>query len=139
MTKQEIADLLKQVKMFYPRFESVEKSPTGYQINPDIINGWFGRIGWMDFDKALRILDSYMRGENGGKVPGLQLWMNSGKMAQDAAKTTMTFDRKRSLVIWEPEGRKGKTYEIPVTWTGTAYEDSEGRLYAFAETEETHV
>lgn len=135
MDKNEIGTLLKEVKVCYPRFDAVEKMDGHYHCSPEVIEAWHRRIGWMDLDRALKILDRYMESENGGKTPTLALWMNNGRaQARAADYDTAYLDRRAGAVIWTPE-QGGPVYERKVTFNehNGCWEDGEGYLWATAE------
>ena len=135
MDKNEIGTLLKEVKVCYPRFDAVEKMDGHYHCSPEVIEAWHRRIGWMDLDRALKILDRYMESENGGKTPTLALWMNNGRaQARTADCDTAYLDRRTGAVIWTPE-QGGPVYERKVTFNehNGFWEDEEGYLWATAE------
>lgn len=131
MDKTQIKDLLIQIKVFYPRFELVERDGGSYMVSTKVVDSWFDRLGFMDYDRALQILDSYMTGEQGGRVPTFSLWASGGKVHQAAVRCTATFDRRNGCLSWRPDA-KGDAYEIPLTWDGQrgAWTDSDGRLWA---------
>lgn len=135
MSKDEINQLLKQIKILYPRFDSVEKDGMKYGIIPEVTEAWHRRIGWMDLDRALKILDRYMESENGSKTPTLALWMNNGRaQARSDDYETAYLDRRAGAVIWTPE-QGGPVYERKVTFNehNGCWEDEEGYLWATAE------
>lgn len=134
MTKQEVKDLLIQVKVFYPRFESVEKDGARYGVMTATVDSWYNRLGYMEYAEAIRILNSYMESENGKKTPGIQLWLNGGKV-QDTAWHNAVF--RRGMIRWQPE-KNGEVFEIRAEWNERkgCYEDEDGRLWATAGGEE---
>ena len=134
MTKDEIKKLLAQIKIMYPRFDSVEKKDNRFAIMPEVAEVWFQRLGWMEYDRAIKILDRYMESENGSKTPGIALWMGNGKaQARAEGYESAYFDRKIGAVIWKPES-DGPTFERKVTFNehNGCWEDEEGYLWAFA-------
>lgn len=132
MTKEEIRNVLAQIKIMYPRFESVEKEGGQFKILPAVIDAWFKRLGWMDADRALAILDRHMESEEGNKTPTLSLWLRNGKAQSRAADgSSASLDRQHGVIRWQPEP-EGDVFEIPVSWSNQhgAWEDYEGRLWA---------
>lgn len=132
MERQEIMELLKQIKIFYPRFDAVEKVEGGFRLNPDVIDSWYKRLGYMSRERAFQILNRYMESEDGQKTPHISLWINGGKQDMRTARCTAVFDRQRGIAIWTPdEGLPAE--EVPLSWNYRrgAYEDAEGRLWAF--------
>ncbi len=103
MSKDEIKKLLCQIKVFYPRFDTVDKVEGRYRISEAAIESWFSRIGFMDFEKAVQILDSHMAGESGNKTPGINLWIAGGKQLRSSRECTAFLDRKHGCIVWTPE------------------------------------
>lgn len=132
MSREEIEELLKQIKAFYPRFEGVQTVNGAFQVNPDVTDSWFRRIGYMSADRARKVLDSYLESDDAQKVPHVSLWVSEGQNDARVAHATAVFDRRRGIILWTPDA-DGKTTEIPVTWNARlgAYMDAEGRLWAF--------
>ena len=114
MTREETMELLKQIKVFYPRFDGVEKSGDGYAINPAVTDSWFKRIGYMSLERALKILDGYMSTENGSRTPTISLWMNNGRTAMQGGEITATLDRRNGVLVWKPES--DKTFEKKISY-----------------------
>lgn len=134
MTREEIIKLLIQIKVFFSRFDGVEKTASGYAVNPAVADSWHRRIGFMEYQKALVILDSYMASENGSRTPTISLWMNAGRIATKAGRCTATLDRKHSCIMWQPE-EGGRVYEKPVKWNARreVWEDEDGYEYIIPE------
>lgn len=135
MSKDEIKMLLKQIKIMYPRFESVVKEGMTYAISPEVTEAWWNRIGWMDYDRAITILDRYMESEAGSRVPTIALWMNNGKAQQRAENyVSAFFDRRRGICVWTPEP-DGPSYERPLNFNTRVgcYEDADGYLWIVPE------
>lgn len=134
MDKQQIKDLLIQVKVFYPRFEAVEKDGGRYMVMTQTIDSWYRSVGWMEYDQALRILDSYMQSENGSKTPNAALWISGGKKQTSSGRCTASLDRRHGVIRWEPE--HGEVFERKVvSETQTTIEDEEGYLWFWPEQE----
>ena len=132
MNRDEIKDLLRQIKVFYPRFDNVEKAPGNmYQISGVVIESWYDRIGWMELDQAQNILNRYMEAENGNKTPNISLWLSGGKQYRASAEVTAFYDRRTGTVVWEPE--EGHRFELKGEWNKGTFEDEDGRRWAFAE------
>lgn len=134
MSKDEINMLLKQIKIMYPRFDSVEKDGMKYGIIPEVTDSWFQRIGWMEYDRAIRILDRHMESEEGNRVPTIALWMNNGKaMRRGSGDITATYERKTGKIIWKPE-ENGHVYERNAIWNSRrgCFEDDDGYDWVFA-------
>lgn len=134
MTKDEIKKFLAQVKIMYPRFDAVEKEGTRFGVLPEVADAWYTRIGWMDFDRAIKILDDYMESDTGSRTPGIALWMANGKAQRRSEDhDTAVFDRKRGIIVWKPE-TEGKVFEIPVSWSEAegCYLDGDGQRWATA-------
>ena len=131
MTKQEVKDLLIQIKVFYPRFESVEKDGARYGVMTATVDSWYNRLGYMEYAEAIRILNSYMETDDGRKTPNIQLWLNGGKK-QEPVWHNATF--KNGMITWQPE-KNGVVYEIRAEWNGKrqCIEDEDGRLWATAD------
>ena len=137
MTKQEIRDLLIQIKVFYPRFDSVEKDGGRFGVMSATVDSWFERLGWMEYEHALQILNSYMETDDGRKTPNIQLWMNGGKKSGSTWHNAVF---QRGVIRWQPE-KDGEVYEIRAEWNEKkgCYEDEEGRLWATAGGEDEQV
>lgn len=126
MDKREIKELLVQVKIFFPRFDAVEKIDGQFRINPAVTDSWYDRIGWMEKSRALAVLDRYMEdGET--KTPGISLWMQQGKTMQGSnVWHSATLDRRHGVIRWQPED--GLPQELPCSfdtargvWVDTVY------------------
>lgn len=135
MDKQEIKNLLTQIKVFYPRFDAVEKSGSGFMVMAQTVDSWHRVIGWMDYDRAIQILDSYMESEQGNKTPNINLWKRGGKLQQKAAWHSARLDHHRGLVIWQPEG--GPVFEKKADYSPRlgAWVDEDDYLWATPEGE----
>lgn len=131
MTNLEIKKLLIQIKVFYPRFDSVEKTDGGYAVSTQVIDAWHRQIGWMEYDDALKILDNYIASENGSKTPTVSLWQQNGKVIQKSVWHNAALDLQHGVIVWEPE--KGTVFERRIVREdhGT-YEDEDGYLWAMA-------
>ena len=132
MSRQEIEDLLKQIKVFYPRFEAVEKDDGRYTVSEAVTDSWYSRIGYMSFDKAMKILDQYMLSDDHAKTPHITLWINGGKMEEKAkGGHTAALDMQHGVILWQPDP-EGAVYEIKCWWDQArgAWTDEEGRLWA---------
>lgn len=113
MDKREIQELLVQIKIFFPRFDAVEKTDGQFRINPAVTDSWYDRIGWMEKERAFAILDRYMEDET--KTPGITLWMQNGKTTKGSnAWHSAVLDRKHGVIVWTPEG--GLPQELPATY-----------------------
>ena len=115
MTREETMELLRQIKVFYPRFDGVEKSGAGYAINPVVIDSWYKRIGYMSLERAIAILDAYMATENGSRTPTISVWLNGGRVGAKVGRITATLDRQHGVLIWQP-GDDGKVYEKKIAY-----------------------
>lgn len=130
MTNLEIKKLLIQIKVFYSRFDAVEKTDGGYAVSTQVIDAWHRQIGWMDYDRALKILDDYMQSENGSKTPTAALWVRNGKVKQASVWCTAYFDQLRGVIKWKPE-QNGEVFERKVkSIKAGAIEDEDGYLWA---------
>ena len=130
MDKQEIANLLVQIKTFYSRFDAVEKVDGRFRVNPATVDSWFRLIGFMDYDRALEILDGYMGSDNGSKTPTAALWVHNGRLQKHSVWSSAKLDLQHGVIVWQPEG--GDVYERKIVKeAGGTYEDEEGYLWAF--------
>ena len=127
MSKDEVKKLLCQIKVFYPRFETVDKVEGRYLIAETAIESWFSRIGFMDYDRALVILDAHMASETGNRIPSINLWISGGKQYQKSKKCTAFLDRKHGCIVWTPE-EGAKPIEKPCSFDAAAgcWEDEDG-------------
>lgn len=133
MNKQEIKELLVQIKIFYPRFSAVEvdQNTNQFVIKQSVTDSWFERLGWMEKPRAIAILDDYM--ESGEiKAPGISLWMRSGKTVRNNVWHSAWLDLLHGVIVWEPEKGRKEERRIVRENHGT-YEDEFGYLWAFAE------
>lgn len=152
MDKREIKELLVQIKICFPRFAAVEidQNSNQYAIRQMVADSWHDRIGWMEKERALAILDDYMEsGET--KVPGISLWMHSGKTIKSNVWHSAVLDRRHNVIRWQPEG-SDKVFELhvkhPMKVIGfddskpkkpilkpdeSIWEDEDGRLWAVPE------
>lgn len=132
MSKNEIEELLKQIKVFYPRFDGAEKTDGGFRILPEVCTSWFRQIGFMSLERALQILNQHIRSEDGSKTPHVSLWIAGGDKAAKAAACTAVFDRRTGCALWKPR-KDVPTQEIQLSWNNSkgAYMDAWGRLWAF--------
>lgn len=134
MTKDEIGKLLAQIKIMYPRFDNVDRTDDGFDIHPAVIDSWYQRLGWMEYDRAIKILDNYMESENGNRVPTIALWMNNGKAYRNSDDyVSATWDARHQCIVWKPDP-DGKTFELQAQWSEQegCYIDQEGKRWAFA-------
>ena len=131
MDKSEIQKLLCQIKIFYPRFDAVEKTDGQFKIPNPITESWFGRLGFMEYDRAIEILDNYLADENGARVPTIALWIRNGKK-ESKAWHSARLDQRNGLIIWRPEG--GPEFELKANFNVQqgCWEDEDGRLWATA-------
>ena len=150
MDKREIKELLVQIKIFYPKFSAVDRENNQFVIRQMVADSWHDRIGWMEKPRALAILDDYMEsGET--KVPGISLWMHSGKTIKSNVWHSAILDRRHNVIRWQPEG-SDKVFELhvkhPMKVIGfddskpkkpilkpdeSLWEDEDGRLWAVPE------
>lgn len=114
MDKQEIKQLLMEIKVVYPRFESVEKDGAQFMVNSKVVESWHRLIGWMDYDKAIEILDKYMESDQGAKTPTVNLWKHGGKVQEKQAWHSSWFDSRNGVVVWQPED--GPKYELKASY-----------------------
>lgn len=129
MDKQEIKQLLIQIKVFFPRFEAVEKDGNRYGVMTQTVDAWHRQIGWMDYDRALQILDQYMSSENGSKTPNVSLWIRGGKIQQASIRCTGSLDLRHGVIRWEPE--RGEVYERKIVRENAGtFEDEDGYMWA---------
>ncbi len=131
MNKDELKELLKQIKIFYPRFEGVEKAPGGlYQVSNVMCDAWYKQIGWLEFDRAIAILDRYMLSDSADKTPKVSLWITNGNVQASKVHPSAFFDRRHGVIRWRPE-LNGPVYELPVSWSEQqgCYVDQEGQLW----------
>lgn len=132
MTDNDIRILLCKIKTFFPRFANVEIEDGQYKIRPSVTASWFDAIGWMEYDRAVEILNDYLQSEDGAKTPNVSLWMNNGKMHRSSVWHNARLDLRHGVIVWQPEG-SDETYERKIVhdYDGT-YEDEEGFLWAYA-------
>lgn len=125
MDKQQLKQLLIQVKVFFPRFDAVEKDGNKYGVMSQTIDAWYRQIGYLEYDRALEILDQYMASDNGSKTPNISLWVQNGRV-QSKAWHSAILDRRHGVIRWQPED--GLPQELPCSfdtnrgvWVDTVY------------------
>ena len=131
MDKQEIKELLVRIKVFYPRFEAVEKDESQFRIHNAVIDNWHRSIGFLPLDDAMKILEGYMESEEGKRIPSVNVFLTQGKLRTGSSWCTAFLDRRRNVIRWQPDART-EAANIPVRWSERygCYEDGEGRLWA---------
>lgn len=131
MDKLEIKQLLIQIKVFYSRFDAVEKDGNRYGVMSQTVDAWHRQIGWMDYGRALQILDDYVQSENGGKTPTAALWARNGKAKEASVWCNASLDQLHGVIRWQPE-KDGEVYERKLVGLRSGcYEDEDGCLWAF--------
>lgn len=115
MTRDELRNLLSRTKALYPRFEAVEKEGGVFRITTETIEAWYRTIGWMEAEKADRILDEHMASEAGDKTPTIRTWTKAGRPDAGKGVITATLDRQHGVLIWQP-GDDGKVYEKQIAY-----------------------
>ena len=133
MTKSEVKDLLVRIKVFFPRFEAVEKTEGGFRVPAPVIDNWHRIIGFLEFEDAEKILERHISSEAGGKVPGISQFLAGGGGNKSNVWSSAIFDRMSSSILWTPE--KGEeTQKLHVVWNEKrgVYEDTQyGYSWAF--------
>ena len=125
MSKDEIKDLLVEIKSFYPRFALVDPD---YMVYQQTLDSWFDMIGYKSREECKKILQDHIIGPNGDKVPGISLFV-TGRQGGASRGTAWIKD---GMLYWRPDP-KAQAQMFRVKWDGTAYEDEEGRLWAAPE------
>lgn len=126
MTREEIKDLLIEIKSFYPRFALVD--PEDYTVRSQTLDAWYDMIGFRDKEDCRAILQNYIAGPNGDKVPGISVF--AGGRQRTGARGTAWI--RNSTIYWKPEP-DAEVQIFSAVWDGTAYKDKEGRLWAVPE------
>ena len=127
MTREEIKDLLINVKSFYPRFSLVDVDANDeYVVRTQTLDSWYEMIGYKSAEECRKLLQDYISGPSGDKMPGVNLF--TGKAAGSSIRSTARMENGR--IRWEPE--PGKVFELRVTWDSRsgAWRDEDGRLWA---------
>lgn len=132
MTRDDIKDLLKQIKIFYPRFESVEKVEMEFRINPAVIDAWHREIGYLELKDALKILDEHMESDDGSRSPGIAVFKRARKNKEGGWRCRATleqYDANTGFVKHEIEKGHVIYHSVRKVCTGT-WEDESGQLWA---------
>ena len=128
MNREEIKDFLVEIKSFYPRFALVDHED--YTVRTQTLDAWFDMIGFKSREECRKILQDHIAGPNGDKVPGISVFAG-GKQRGSGFSTAW---RRNNTICWKPEPDADvQTFEAK--WDGTAWIDSEGRLWAAPEEE----
>jgi len=127
MTREDIKELLINIKSFYPRFSLVDtNSDDEYVVRSQTLDAWYGMIGYKTKEECDSILRDYIAGPNGDKAPSVGLFAAKRKSGD---VLTGTAYRKNYEVIYQPD--KGEDPKrLFVIWTGSAWQDIEGRMWA---------
>lgn len=109
MTKEETIKLLLSISYTYPAFKKHITSEDG-QIHMGIVNEWYDRIGFMDFQKVNSMYERYLTSENSSKAPMIPYFLGLGKQIQ-----RNTFKSKVTISEWKVEhgelwGRVGSNW-----------------------------
>jgi len=127
VTRDEIKDLLISVKSFYPRFSLVDVNAYDeYVVRSQTLDSWFDMIGYKSKQECQKLLQDYISGPNGDKMPGVSLF--TGKQRSGAILTGTAY-RKDFEVIYQPD-KSEQPKRLRVRWTGSAWLDVEGRMWA---------
>lgn len=124
MTREEIKDLLVEIKSFYPRFALVD--PDDYTVRSQTLDAWYDMIGFRDKEDCKRILQDYIAGPNGDKVPGISTFAG-GRQGPKAISGNAY--RINEVIHYRPD-LDSPEKEIRVFWTGSAWIDRDGQLWA---------
>jgi len=127
VTREDIKDLLISVKSFYPRFSLVDVDAyDNYVVRSQTLDSWYDMLGYKDLAECKKLLQDYISGPAGDKMPGVSLF--TGRAAGSPIRSTARLENGR--IRWEPE--QGKVFELPVTWNkqAGAWMDEDSRLWA---------
>ena len=127
VTREEIKDLLISVKSFYPRFSLVDVDAyDNYVVRSQTLDSWYEMIGYKSTEECRKLLQDYISGPSGDKMPGVSLF--TGKAAGSQIRSTARLENGR--IRWEPE--QGTVFELRVTWNkqAGAWMDEDSRLWA---------
>lgn len=137
MDKQQIKDLLIQIKVFYPRFESVEKIENKYGVLSHVIDSWYRQIGFMEYEEAIGILDRYMESDQGNKTPTVSIWKRGRKTQSKAWHSTIIDPYKRKVTL-TPENGEPQEVSVIFSTSDGLWVDEDSYLYAYPEMDEEH-
>lgn len=135
MTRSDVKSLLVKIKVFYPRFEAVEKVEGGFRVPEPVIENWHRMIGFLEMKDAETILEHHLGSENGGRVPGVSLFLSGGKSYKANVWSSATLDQINRCIWWKPE-RNEEARKLDVKWDDArkVYTDLEfGYDWAYAE------
>jgi len=127
MSKDEIKDLLVEIKSFYPRFSLVNQD---YMVYEQTLDAWYSMIGYKTAEDCRKILQDHITGPNGDKAPGISVF--AGESKQSGYKGTAWI--QNGQICWKPEP-DAEVQRFNAVWDGNAWKDSEGRLWASPEEE----
>ena len=125
VSKDEIKDLLVEIKSFYPRFALVDPD---YMVYQQTLDAWYDMIGYKSHDECRKILQEHIAGPSGDKVPGISVFAG-GRQKNGSYATAWIQNRQ---VCWKPEP-DAEIQRFDVVWDGNAWKDTEGRLWAAPE------
>lgn len=128
MTREEIKDFLIEIKSFYPRFALVDSDD--YTVRTQTLDAWYDMIGFQSKEECKKILQDHIAGLNGDKIPGISTF--AGGRQKSGIRSTAWI--RNGLIYWKPDPNKD-VQTFGAVWDGTAYKDSEGRLWAAPEEE----
>ena len=143
MSREDIQQLLKQIKGLYPRFEGVGtiledgRAP----IPPTVTDAWYSAIGFMELKEAQKILTDYMKSEAGTRTPSAAVWLQYGSRKSNQPKGFSSgayLDRFNSTMVRWINGEK---YESPATFNefSGVWEDEDGYSWALPEGEDAEI
>lgn len=127
MTREDMMQLLREIRIFYQRFDAVEKVDGEFRVSTTTADAWLREIGYLSLDEAMKILDKHMESDQGNKTPTVNTFKTGGRSAKNIRCTAVL---ERGRIRWEPE--PDKVYELRVTWDSRAgaWRDEDGRLWA---------
>ena len=129
MNRGEIKEFLILIKTFYPRFQLVEvdEKTNGYVVRSQTLDAWYDMAGFKSLDECKQILKDHIAGPEGDKMPGINTFIKHRKSSGDVL--TGTAYRDGAVVVYQPDpGEPAK--RILVLWTGSAWIDSDGQMWA---------
>jgi len=106
MVRTEVAQLMQDIKVWYPRFE----------FPPDRLNAWFEKLQYHNYTEVKKALDRYVLEDEVGRTPTIAQLLKS-KVSTDGV--WIDYETRKSLQLTKIDE--------------DTYKDQEERLWAYSE------
>lgn len=123
MNREEIKDLLIEIKSVYPRFALVD--PEDYTVRTQTLDTWYDLIGFKSLEDCKKLLQNHIAGPNGDKVPGISVFAGGRQRSGSFATAWI----RNGMICWKPDP-DAEVQTFGAVWDGAAWKDNEGRLWA---------